>query len=417
MAIKPLSLDAGLPQYQQQAEDLFAAYTSGDIASMHFIGQHHPLFHRLPEADRQHTQATASDTQLSLARWYAFENWQQLAEWAAAITENNSPVFRFESAVEAIIAGDTATLKSLLDEEPGLIKARSMRRHHSMLLHYVGANGVEGYRQQSPANAVQILRLLLEAGAEVDAEADMYGGGSTTLGLTATSIWPAKAGVVVPLLETLLQAGAAIDHPRAGGNKQHAVVACLHNGRPEAADFLARHGAKLDLEGAAGVGRLDIVREFFNEDGSLKATATSRQMELGFMWACEFGHTAVAGFLLDKGLHSDILVNGMLGLHWAIIGGHLDTIKLLIDRKASLEIKNTYGGPALGAAFWAILNSDEVYRWPEAGVDYVPVVETLLKAGAEIEPGTLAWLATQDSLSYQLKERLADVFRHYGADS
>ncbi|HSC39897.1 MAG TPA: ankyrin repeat domain-containing protein, partial [Chitinophagaceae bacterium] len=369
------------------------------------------------EADRSSARATAADAQLSLARWYAFENWQQLAEWATAMTEKNGSVSRFESAIEAIIAGDTASLKSLLDEDAGLIRARSMRRHHSMLLHYVGANGVEGYRQKSPANAVQILRLLLEAGAEADAEADMYGGGSTTLGLTATSIWPAKAGVLVPLLETLLQAGAAIDHPRAAGNKQYAVVGCLHNGRPEAADFLARHGAKLDLEGAAGVGRLDIVREFFNDDGSLKITATRRQMELGFMWACEFGHTAVAGFLLNRGLHPDTLVDGMLGLHWAIIGGHMDTIQLLIGHKASLEIKNTYGGPALDAAFWAILNRDEVYRWPEAGVDYVQVIEALLKAGAEIEPGTLAWLAKQDSLSYQFKERLADVLRHYGANS
>ena len=44
------------------------------------------------------------------------------------------------------------------------------------LLHYVGANGVEGYRQQSPPNAVAIARLLLDAGAEVDAFAGMYGG-------------------------------------------------------------------------------------------------------------------------------------------------------------------------------------------------------------------------------------------------
>ena len=44
------------------------------------------------------------------------------------------------------------------------------------LLHYVAANGVEGYRQLTPPNAVAIADALLDAGADVDALADMYGG-------------------------------------------------------------------------------------------------------------------------------------------------------------------------------------------------------------------------------------------------
>jgi hypothetical protein len=245
----------------------------------------------------------------------------------------------------------------------------------------------------------------------------MYGGGSTTLGLVATSIWPAKAGVLIPLLETLLEAGAAIDHPKAAGNGQYAVVGCLHNGRPEAADFLARHGACLDLEGAAGVGRLDIVQGFFNEDGSLKSTATKRQLEFGFIWACEFGHTAVVDFLLSKGLDPGIEMDGMYGLHWALIGGHLDTIQLLIDRKAPLETRNVYGGTALGAALWAAVNSNEVYRWPNTTVDYIVIIETLLKAGSVIAPGMLQWLAQEDKIDPSTKERLDALFRRYGATS
>ncbi len=38
----------------------------------------------------------------------------------------------------------------------------------------------------------------------------------------------------------------------------------------------------------------------------------------------------------------------MNGLHWAVIGGHLDTIKLLIDQKVSLESINIYGGDGVG---------------------------------------------------------------------
>ena len=328
----------------------------------------------------------------------------------------NTPAFQFESAVDAVVSGDTTRLKALLAENPSLIRARSTRAHHAMLLHYIGTNGVEEERQKYPPNAVEVLRILLDAGAEVDAEADMYGGGSTTLGLVATSIHPSKAGMMVPLLEILLEAGAVIDHPKAAGNGQYAVNGCLHNGRPEAADYLTRRGARLDLEGAAGVGRLDTVATFFNDDGSLKATATKKQMEYGYIWACEFGHTVVIDYLMDRGLAPATQVDGMNGLHWAVIGGHLDTIRRLIERKVPLEDRNMYGGTALGAAFWAAIRSEEVYRWPERGDDIINI-ETLLKAGAVIEPGTLQWLAGEKNMPAARKAALDTLLRRYGADS
>ena len=68
------------------------------------------------------------------------------------------------------------------------MRQQSRRRHHARLLHYVGANGVEGFRQRTPANIVRIAEALIDAGADIDAEADMYGGGSRTLMLVATSI-------------------------------------------------------------------------------------------------------------------------------------------------------------------------------------------------------------------------------------
>ena len=65
----------------------------------------------------------------------------------------------------------------------------------------------------------------------------------------------------------------------------------------EAAEFLVTRGARLDLEGAAGVVRLYDVKSFFNDDGSLKPPATQKQMKAGFAWACEFGRTGVVDFL------------------------------------------------------------------------------------------------------------------------
>ena len=167
----------------------------------------------------------------------------------------------FEAAAEAIVAGDIPALERLLHEQPALIRARSTRVHRAMLLHYTAANGVENYRQKTPHNAVAVATALLAAGAEVDAEAEMYGGGCTTLGLVATSIHPERAGVQNALMQILIDHGAQIDRPEAAGNNHSFVTGCLANGRGPAAEYLAARGAWLDLEGATGIGRLDLVKE------------------------------------------------------------------------------------------------------------------------------------------------------------
>src|SRR5207245_6463086 len=141
-----------------------------------------------------------------------------LVEHVEAVTRDGSPVFQFESAVEAVITGELATLESLVCENPELVRARSTRIthfdppvHRATLLHYVAANGVEGYRQKTPKNAVEIATTLLKAGAEVDALADMYGGHYATMSMLVSSYHPANAGVQVALVETLLDFGASVE--------------------------------------------------------------------------------------------------------------------------------------------------------------------------------------------------------------
>src|SRR5262249_16363424 len=247
------------------------------------------------------------DAEHIIARSHQFETWAQFAKHIAALNRKNSGVWQFEAAVEAIIDGDLVTLKRLLRANPELIRARSTREHHATLLHYVGANAVEHYRQKAPKNAVKVARTLLKASAEVDADLG-YGPamrrrypermGSTTLGMVATSVWPVLSGVQIPLMKVLLDGGASVDGLP---GKWKPVIAALHNGRGQAAEYLAKRGAKLDLEGAAGTGRLEVVKSYFKKDGGLKAGASKTQMESGFMWACEYGHTRGVGFLLPTG--------------------------------------------------------------------------------------------------------------------
>jgi ankyrin repeat protein len=361
---------------------------------------------RLSAAGPPTAKCALSDAQFVIARSHGFESWPKFARHLEDLVITNSAASQFELAADAIVSGDLTTLQRLLRQNPELTRARSAREHGATLLHYVSANGVEGYRQKTPKNAVQIAEILLAAGAEVDARTDVYGGGSTALSLAATSIHPLRAGVQNALLAILLDHGAAVESAQ---RAHHLIIACLANGHHGAAVFLASRGAPLDLEGAAGVGQLDVVKSFFHQDGSLKPPSNPNQLQHGFLWACEFGRNDVVEFLLDRG--ADLrgqADTGQTGLHWAVVGAHLPSIELLLKRGAPLEELNAYGGMVLGQALWSFVNGD-----PQ--IDYVPVLKTLLDAGAKIEAGSLQWLQKQESRSAAAKSRIAEVLRRYGA--
>jgi hypothetical protein len=152
---------------------------------------------------------TLEQAQLAIARDHGY------SDWAAAQSHAADPVDSdFEAACDAIQWGDLEALGGLLDERPELARERSPFAHRSTLLHYVAANGIEAERQiQSPANAVEIMRLLLERGAEADALCEAYGGGrnQTTLCLLVSSCVPAAAGVQAPLVEELSRGGARVN--------------------------------------------------------------------------------------------------------------------------------------------------------------------------------------------------------------
>lgn len=404
MDLTPLPLFATLQEYNEQADALLHAHAAGDADAMELFRCNHPDLRELSLAEIKAARLTITDAQRALAFWYHFEHWQDLEEWQDALRVDHSPIRRFELAVEAVIHGDIPALQTLLQQNPQLIHARSARKHHATLLHYTGTNGVEGYRQRYPSNALAVLQFLLAAGAEVNATADMYGGKHTTLSLTATSIHPMNAGIMFQLLEILLAAGAIIDLPENLARGIYTVNSCLHNGRPESAAFLARHGAWLDLEGTAGVGRFNLLSSFFTEDGSLRPGIATAKLEAGFAWACEYGHNDVIDFLLEKITDIDALVDGLSGLHWAIIGGYPDIVKLLIERNASLEKRNSYDGTALEAALWALTNS-----WPISNTYDTQIIRTLVDAGAQIDPGILPWLSAQTRLSASKKDEITNI--------
>jgi ankyrin repeat protein len=234
--------------------------------------------------------------------------------------------------------------------------------------------------------------MLLDAGADVNAESDAYGGGSTALGLVATSVHPEQAGVQIALLETLLEYGANIDHPGLAGNQHSAIRGCLANGQGGAARFLASRGAHMDLEEAAGVGRLDVVSRYFDESGALGPDATQGQLESGFMYACGFGRSEVVQFLLERGIDPDWRNNeGQTGLHWATYGQHVEVARLLLERGARVDVREgTYGGTPLDWALHGWSGSSHAAERERA----YEVVALLARAGATLE---MKWFEENES--------------------
>lgn len=393
-----LRIDPGLANTRR-------AYTPGEIAHRARDGAQRMIEHLGITDAASRGACTLTRAQFALAREYGFASWPQFASHVDGLARAHSSISAFEDAVDAIISGDLATLDKLLNEHPTLAKARSTREHGATLLHYVSANGVESYRQRTPQNIVQVATLLLQAGADVNAESIAYGGRSTTLGLTATSYHPQAAGVQLELLALLLEHGATID-PSDGGS---AVNNCLHNGRGQAAEFLAGRGARLDLEGASGVGRLDVVRTFFDGAGRLNPGATQSQMNSGFAWACEFGRTEVVAFLLQNGMDADAKLThrGETGLHWAAYGAHVEIVKLLLEHVTRVDVKDTSHRST--PLEWAI------FAWSNSGkstpLDFYEVVAMLARAGATLDPKWYQDAGNRQPAARKLNPRMQAALR------
>jgi len=67
--------------------------------------------------------------------------------------------------------------------------------------------------------------------------------------------------------------------------------------------------------------------------------------------------------LLDDGSDPNELIFGQTPLHWAAIGAQLEVVRLLLERNASPQIRNKYGGTALGQGYWSSERDDDPKRF------------------------------------------------------
>jgi len=348
--VEPANLPwtATLADYERQAKLLHDALQAGDHEAGWRYKWVHPRFRGKVLADVLAAIPTLGldDARLVIAQDYHFSTWSDLEEFTRKAASDPG-VRRFETAVEAVVDGDLELLRRMLSESPELVRARSARRHHATLLHYIGANGVENVRQRTPDNAVAIATLLLDSGAEPDALAGMYDNLCTTMSMLVTSTHPAEKGLQAPLAELLLDHGAELEGP--GTEWQSTLLSALMFGYLDTARAMHRRGATVYLNSAAGLGLVDEVKRLL--PGS-KPDVRHSALAL----AAQLGHVEVVRLLLDTGEDPNRYNppghhSHATPLHQAVWAGHLDLVKLLVERGARLDIRDTvYEGTPLA---WA----------------------------------------------------------------
>jgi ankyrin repeat protein len=268
---------------------------------------------------------------------------------------------RFQPAIAAIMSGNIHELRELLKQDPSLATARSTCSHPTLLQCLaIDAMKVE--------NQVEMAQVLIDAGAEINEPL-----------VAAASIGN------VPVISALLDAGGAIEGTGSWSPLEEAIYWC----NEDAIKLLLERGARLkNLRIAAALGRIDLLPDFFNADGSLKPEAGKVAWPFGdqqdskskgkireelqaklrqwtnspdeiidnaFVYACMRNHVEAAEFLLQKGANINAIPNGFdyagTGLHYAALNGHRVMVDFLLERGADPRIKDTkVGAPPSG---WA----------------------------------------------------------------
>ncbi len=243
----------------------------------------------------------------------------------------------FPDAMRAILDGREDDLRALLAEHPDLARARAeedTRGMQNTLLHVTTGMGEVTW----PENAAALARLLVEAGAEVDA-CEREAGGETPLH-HAVSVNNAEVAAV------LLEAGA--DPEREGRYRSgldtplgYALFYGTDKRLPRFAEncpeLLVRHGAAVTLPFAAGLGREDLLSARLAEGGDGPEWRLTLQHAL--LFACHQGHTSLVAPLVAAGARPNECVPffhwNCAGMHTAAIHGQRDAVSALLAAGAS----------------------------------------------------------------------------------
>ena len=258
---------------------------------------------------------------------------------------------KFFPAVSAIKAGNLETLRSLVIEDPSLATSRSSRSHPT-LLQCLALDAV------SVPNKVDMAKLLVDAGAEINGPF-----------IAAASIDN------VEIAAYLLDCGAEIN----GTGTWSPLEEALYWNSQGTIKFLLERGAAIrNLRTAAALGRMDLIKSFFDAEGNLRPEAGKIDWPFGkpkesnlnskiknelamkitswsnepqeiinnaFVYAAMHNQIDAAKFLLEKGAQLNAIPPGFdfsgTALHYAAVNGHKDMVDFLVSSGADVKITDT----------------------------------------------------------------------------
>lgn len=233
----------------------------------------------------------------------------------------------FAAATEAIKTGNVSALSRLLREHPQLPYVRGPGS--KTCLNLVSDWPGRWHRRLESA------ALLIDAGANVNARMGDPATGETTL-QGAVSCYDAA------LTDLLVEAGSPVN----GLNDDRRPLAqALFYGADEAAAVLVRHGAKIDLEFAAGLGRLDLLPTFFDAGGNLLPTAGAHHPPVNDPVPPD---EKAGPELLDQ------------ALAYAVFSGQAEAAEYLISRGANVRAQPSGFTHTISMATWAKHHPDVV---------------------------------------------------------
>ncbi|HSY34360.1 MAG TPA: ankyrin repeat domain-containing protein [Acidobacteriaceae bacterium] len=360
MPVRVLPPKPNLEHLKHQAKDLLKQRAARMPEAAQTIREFHPRFGHAGDAEVFGAGFRLSDAQLTVARSHGFASWARMKRHVERPTladrldlphheRIEDPTFR--RAVDLLDAGDAEGLRRLLQDHPQLVKQHVLFEGKNYfrsptLLEFVAENPVRHGRL--PANVVEVARVILEAGPEKESRDE-------ALMLVATGSVARECGMTRPLIALFCAYGADPDkaiRPAAVLDEHDAVLALIDE------------GAKVDVAVAAALGRVDEFRRLLK-----KATANDRWLAMAV--AAQFGHAEIVLALLDAGEDPN-RYNPPGGhahatpLHQAALAGHGAVVRLLVERGARVDLKDTmFGGTA--AEWAAYAGKVEVERYLSCG--------------------------------------------------
>ena len=213
----------------------------------------------------------------------------------------------YAAGSEAIRTGDVRGLAQLISGHPELLYVYAPRN-----LREIGGRPLFQHLSNWPGRwprRLESAALLIAAGADIDYRGgDEYG---------ETVLTEAVSCYDFSLTELLVEAGAS---PDGVGDDRRPMAEALFYNSPIAAKVLVDHGATIDLEFAAGLGRMDLMPAFFDAHGNLLPSAGTHHPPVAPVPIAE-------NELLDQ------------ALAYAAISGQVETGAFLVDHGAGVNAK------------------------------------------------------------------------------